>query len=206
MVSEILTIITNLIGKCLEFIVGPVLSVVGFCLTIKGMRAQKQSNTIDWSQMHSAAKTLCKNIKKFKPNVIICPGQKGGIFAQLIVDNLELKIPIYTGFIVSVSDTIDSSLTENYFNIDTTKWHVFLPLSIKNTINCKVLIVDDYVMSGDFLFKLKKTLIEYGYGDDKVKSCSIVTTNVAKLANKAPDYYWKIVDAEECYFPWGKAK
>lgn len=206
MESEILTVITNFIGKCFEFIVGPVLSVVGFYMTIKGVQAQKQAKSIDWSQMHSAAKSLCKDIKKYKPDIIICPGQKGGIFAQLIVDNLELSIPIYTGFMVTVSENIDSSMTDNYFNIDTTKWHVFLPLSIKKTINSKVLIVDDYVMSGDFLFKLKDKLIEFGYDGNRIRSCSIVTTNVAKLAKKAPNYYWKIVDAEECYFPWGKAK
>ena len=204
--EQILYVIIDILKVIFNFLVGPVLSILGFWFTVKGIRMQKQSKTIDWSQLHVAAKALSKDIKRYKPDVVICPGQKGGIFAQLIIDNLELKIPIYTGFIVPVDESIDTGLTENYFSIDTTKWHVFLPASIKKTTNCNVLIVDDYVMSGDFLYKLKEELIKMGYYSEKIRSCSIATTNVARLANKAPDNYWKIVDADECYFPWGKAK
>ena len=69
-----------------------------------------------------------------------------------------------------------------------------------------VLIVDDLVMSGDFLHTIKQRLCTSGFNKKNIRFISIVTTDVAISTKKSPDYYWKKITADECYFPWGKAK
>ena len=93
--------------------------------------------------------------------------------------------------------------------IKTTKWHVYMPNIIKTTANksnIKILIIDDFTMSGDFLFSLKKELNNLGYIPQNIRSCSIAVTSVAQNTNKAPDYYYKEVEDSNFYFPWGKAE
>lgn len=197
-----MNIISFIIG-----IIGTLLSAYGAYLTVRSNQQTRKSKTIDWGQMQTACKYICKQLKNnFIPDAIITPGQKGGILAQLILDNLDLEIPIYTGFLISKEKKSNEILSENYILLETTKWNVFLPKSIEVSKDMKILIVDDLVMSGDFLYKLQNRLIEYGYSKKNIQSCSIATTTVANATKKSPDYYWKIVDADDCYFPWGKAR
>lgn len=189
-------------------IIGTALSALGIVLTIRGNKMAKNSKTIDWTQLQTAAKFLAKRLKRdsFVPDIIISPGQKGGIIAQLLVDYLDIEIPIYTGFLIPHDKKIGKEFCEDYLVIETTKWRVFLPKSLEITSNCSVLIVDDFVMSGDFLSKLRTELIHLKYFTSSIKSCSVAVTNVAIQTNKAPDYYWKKIDSEDSYFPWGKAR
>lgn len=195
------------IFNAVSFIVGTTLSAYGIWQTHKGNKMQKASKTIDWEQIQVASKALSKSIKKeILPDAIICPGQKGGIFAQLLLEELDLVIPIYTGFILKNTADVDNSLSENYIKLSTTKWNVYLPKCIEHLQGKNVLIVDDYVMSGDFLQQLKAYLLTNGVAETQLMSCSVATTDVAISTNKSPDLFWKIADAKECYFPWGKAK
>lgn len=191
-------------------ILGTALSAAGIWLTVRCNKIAKKSKTIGWSQFQIAVKEFTKKIKKkdFDPDLIITPGQKGGIIAQLIVDELELTVPICTGFLLPVNSPIykEKSLNENYFVIKTSKWYVFLPKFIEYTKEQKILIVDDLVMSGDFLHDLTNMLVKLGYCEENIVSYSIATTDVAIMANKAPKYYWRKVEASDSYFPWGKAK
>jgi hypoxanthine phosphoribosyltransferase len=178
-------------------------------LTIDSNRKNRKLKAVVWSDIQSATKFFWKklNRKKFEPTFIIAPGQKGGIIAQLIDDFYEEEIPILSGFL----ETKDKEQVEddNYMTLKTTKWYVHMPISLKTCKQkerVKLLIVDDFVMSGDFLYSLKNQLLELGYLEKNICSCAIVVTKVAKDANKAPDYYWKVVDDKDFYFPWGKAE
>lgn len=189
-------------------IIGTLLSTFGIFLTIKSNRAMKSSKTITWDQLLSASKFLCCKLKRegFIPEIIICPGQKGGIISQLIIDDLDIEIPIYTGFLISKENPIQESLKKNYILLNTSKWNVFLPKSLETSFEKKTLIVDDFVMSGDFLSTIKTKLKALGYSENNLKSCCVATTDVAIQTKKAPSLYWKIIDAKDSYFPWGKVK
>ena len=199
-----LSIISELVS-----VVGTLLGAWGVALTIISNRKNKKLKTVTWSDIQSATKFFWRKLKyeKFEPTFIITPGQKGGIIAQLISDFYEEEIPIFSGFL----ETKDKAPVEdaNYLTISTTKWHVHMPIFLK-TCNqkdkVKLLIVDDFVMSGDFLYKLKNTLLELGYLEHNIYSCAIAVTKVAIDANKGPNYHWKVVDDKDFYFPWGKAE
>lgn len=97
-------------------------------------------------------------------------------------------------------------MSENYIALKTTKWNVFLPKSLENNPNAKILIIDDFVMSGDFLVTLTKKLKDLGYSEENMYSCCVATTQVAIKAEKNANYHWNIIDADNSYFPWGKAR
>ncbi|MDE6605510.1 MAG: hypothetical protein K2K85_05785 [Clostridia bacterium] len=197
-------IISEIVG-----VVGTLLGAWGVVLTIISNRRNRKLKTVTWSDMQSATKFFWRNLNhiKFKPTFIITPGQKGGIIAQLISDFYEEKMPIFSGFLEKKDNK--QVLDDNYLTLSTTKWHVHMPISLKtceNKEDVKLLIVDDFVMSGDFLHKLKSVLLELGYLEQNIYSCAIAVTKVAIDANKAPNYHWKVVDDKDFYFPWGKAE
>ena len=192
-------------------IVGTILGAVGVILTVASNRKNRKLKTVTWSDIQSATKYFWRKLKheKFVPLFIVTPGQKGGIVAQLISDFYEDKIPVFTGFLERREKKQIQIEDDNYMTVSTTKWTVHLPIFLKNCESkekVKLLIVDDLVMSGDFLYALKRELLNLGYCEKNIRACAIAVTKVALDAKKAPNYHWKIVDDKEFYFPWGKAE
>ena len=99
-------------------------------------------------------------------------------------------------------DPLDLS---GYYLYTTNKWYAYVPEVIFVNKKIKVLIVDDFAMSGDFIYGFKEYLLKNGFNDSNIKTACVITTNVAINNNKAPNYYWKTVDSDDFYFPWGKA-
>lgn len=199
-----MSIVSELIG-----IAGTAFGVWGVALTISSNRKSRKLKAVTWSDIHSATKFFWKKLKRqnFYPDYIITPGQKGGIIAQLIKDFYDDEIPILSGFLEANQSGGVSG--ENDFIVSTTKWNVHMPISINvptEKEKVKLLIVDDFAMSGDFLHSFKNRLVELGYSESNIRSCIVAVTKVALDSNKGPDYYWKIVDDKEFNFPWGKAE
>lgn len=189
--------------------IGTLLTVLGVALTIVNNRRARELKTITWLDLQSATKFFWKKLKsiKFEPTFIVTPGQKGGIIAQLLSDFYEEEIPIITGFLKSKDEK--QVKDDNYLVLSTTKWHVHIPTFLKTyekKDTVKLLIVDDFVMSGDFLGTLKELLLELGYLEKNICSCAVAVTTVAMDAHKGPTYYWKLASDKNFYFPWGKAK
>jgi hypoxanthine phosphoribosyltransferase len=86
------------------------------------------------------------------------------------------------------------------------KWFVTIPEAVFEYCNGTVLVVDDFVMSGDFLETLKRKLMTFGFRSDQIKSAAIAATKVAIKNHKSPDYYWWIADDDDFFFTWGKAR
>lgn len=197
-------------------ITGTVVGILGFgfgvwgvILAIESKKANRKIKNVTWSDIHAATKYFWKKLKheNFTPTIIITPGQKGGIVAKMISDFYKEDMPILSGFLERVGK--ESVEDENYLTFSTTKWHIHLPISIethKNKESVKVLIVDDFVMSGDFLHTLKNKLIELGYLNSNIYACAVAVTKVAIDSKKGPDFYWKVVDDKDFDFPWGKAE
>jgi hypoxanthine phosphoribosyltransferase len=204
-------------------IVGFAVGVLGVGLTIlfavRAERSQKQLDILtglrkrlDWPEIQSAAHDLARDISAagIVPTAIITPGLSGATFANLIEATLAKPAPVYVGIRIwkdgKAIQTPDIDLESSYIEIETSKWRVLMPrLAHPDNEEC-VLIVDDFVMSGDFLFKLREALIESGVEARAIHSASIVTTQIAQHAHKAPDFSWFISPDDNFYFPWGKAR
>lgn len=80
------------------------------------------------------------------------------------MDELQIEVPIITGFLLSAAQpnitTVKKKLEKNnsHLLIQTRKWCVYIQNIIKEYENNKVLIIDDYVASGNFLYAFTERL------------------------------------------------
>lgn len=190
-------------------VVGTLLGAVGVMFSINAFRKEKRLKSISWNDVNLAAKRFYRKLNKmgFTPDIIYSPGQKGGLIAKLLEEYYNVQIPIVTGFFTPRGSF--SLETNSFEKIATSKWDIFIPDVFDlntNKKDYKILIVDDFVMTGDSLQTFKNYLINLGYDIDNIKSCAIAITSIATAANKAPDLYEKVVSDNDFYFPWGRAE
>lgn len=186
-------------------------TVVGLVLTIyynhKSARLEIARKKIGWADLQSCANDLGSEIKKsFQPDVMFTPGLRGATFANLLVEEFEKDMPVLVGVTSWKTKPGAVSACPTFLSIATNKWYIHIPECLMSFKGCRVLIVDDFAMSGDFLEQVKKLLISHGFEDKNIKTVCMATTKVAEHNHKAPDYSWMQVADDDFYFPWGKAK
>lgn len=191
----------------LNIILG-IVSVVGVGLTIyygtRTARLERARKRLDYSDLQACANDLGAEInKEFKPDFCFTPGLSGATFAHLLVGELTSQLPTYVGRTYPLEKVPSSEEGKHY--IDTTKWRVAIPDEIFNFTDKRVLVIDDFAMSGDFLQNLKDCLIKAGFAPENIRSATIAATRVAYKGHKGPDYVWMRPDNDDFFFPWGRA-
>lgn len=193
-------------------VVGFIIGLIGFYLTIDSLKKNKALKSVSWNEIQNATRFIWKKLKgdNFVPDIIISPDPKGGIIAHILAEYYDNKVIILIGY-AELSRNNSSGLVsdDNFTVISTNKWKVRLPTaveSIKPKEKIKILIVDDFVLSGDFNKHMYESLITLGYNRTNIKDCCVAVTQVAISAKKEPKYYWKIVLDSDFDFPWGKAE
>jgi hypoxanthine phosphoribosyltransferase len=190
---------------------GLLIGGVGVLLTIYYARKAEELNRkrkrLEWSDIQAAANDLGQRIKRdFSPAVIITPGLTGATFANLLSEEFSGQPPVFVGTRTWKESPHSTIPDRGVFEIETMKWFVTIPEAVFEYCNGTVLVVDDFVMSGDFLETLKRKLMTFGFRSDQIKSAAIAATKVAIKNHKSPDYYWWIADDDDFFFPWGKAR
>jgi len=171
------------------------------------IEAIKENKSLSWSELQAGSSDLCKKFRKdFTPDIILTPNLRGGIISELIKDQFEKHIPVFTGQIFWKKTSVHTPEIPDNFQIKTGKWILYIPQSICAFKESKLLIVDDFAMSGDTLWGIKEKLIDHGFREENIKTVSLVTTKVAIDNSKEPDYFWRVNESSDFYFPWGKAK
>ncbi len=189
-----------------------IIGIIGAILTYKSYLKERTFKNLSWEDINNGTKYIWKKLHKlnFKPDFIIAHNPKAGIIAYLLSQFFDYNIFIDVGYAVYNNFVLaDSSCEKNYTIINTNRWKVFLSKDIQNMPNKenkKIIIVEDFILSGDFNSQLLKLLIDYGYSKENIIICCIAVTKIAITTEKAPNLYWKIVDDENFYFPWGKAE
>lgn len=201
---------------------GTVFGIVGVILTIyyakkavlsqgKIKRLEGLRKRLDWTEIQTAASDIAQNLMAdgVTPTAFVSPGLNGATFANLLRDALGTSAPVYVGVSHWKDDDSKetSQIVENaaaYISLETSKWRVFLPCVPASVASGTVLLVDDLVMSGDFLVAARGALMNSGIAN--VMTAAIVTTGVASRGNKAPDYSWLTTNETEFYFPWGRSR
>lgn len=191
-----------------------IITIISVILTVyygqKSARLEKERNKIDWVDMQLAAKSLAKKLHKAKfiPDIIFTPGVRGATFANLLENELASNkvIPIFVGTTLAKESKDICESYDEYEKVETTKWVVLIPKCILATIDKKVLIVDDYVMTGDFLQNTITLVLRSGLKKKNIKSMALAITKTTIDADKSPDFYWHITKDPKFLFPWGEAK
>lgn len=188
-----------------------IFGMLGVVLTVyyenKAKKAERLNKSLDWSELQAGTTDLCKKIRnEFQPEVILTPNLRGGIISHLIIDHFDKHIPVFVGQIFWKRLNGSIPTVPNHFVIQTGKWQLYIPESVIHFKESRLLIVDDFAMSGDTVASVKQVLVDNGYNADLIKTVSLVTTKVAIQNSKATDYYWKVSENDDFYFPWGKAR
>ena len=194
------------------FVVGVLGLAVGIGSFIYALYVRKQSRSIRWVDLSAAAKTLSLSMRNnFTPDVIYAPTQKSGIILELMQPYFKNYIPIIMGLgIPKRTNDLNKAQSnilnaDDYYQFETSKWYAYVPKSITAYKNKKVLIVDDFAMSGAYLKALKECFEKQaGFTPQNVKSACLVATTVAERDDSAPDYSWKTIDSAIVYLPWGR--
>ncbi|MBE0670104.1 MAG: hypothetical protein IH588_05920 [Anaerolineales bacterium] len=188
-------------------------TVIGIVLTIyygkKSLELEKSKKKLEFSDFLSCANDLGAKIKQkkgFRPDLVFTPGLRGGTFAHLLLKEFDYDLPVFVGVSSWKSDKGSKNHINGFFLIETSKWFMHVPESTLDWKDKKMLIVDDFAMSGDFLAKAKDFFISHGFREENIKTLCIVTTKVAIKNHKSPDYYWMETLDDNFYFPWGKAR
>ena len=187
------------------------ISILGVLATfyfgVKSVRLERQMKSLEYADLQACANDLGRKINRsFKADVCFTPGLTGATFANLLVSELENWLPVYVGNTFPKDPRMSAEIAGDACQIVTSKWRVHIPEELLGYRSGKILIVDDFAMSGDFLENLKEYLLSEGFSAENVKSCTVAATKVAVHSGKGPDFFWKTADNDDFFFPWGKAQ
>lgn len=202
-IIDVVGIISNSIGL--------IVAILGFAY---GAYQKRKNRSIQWTHLDRAIKSIILPMKQnFVPDILYAPTQKSGAVVELILPYLQSYTPTIFGLGISKRDyDFDEAQSRilnagAYYHFETTKWHAYIPKSIRAYRERKILIVDDFAMSGEYLKALKEFLIhKVGFDPKKIKTLCLATTEVAVNNGLAPDYCWRTTDNATIYLPWGKPK
>jgi len=185
-------------------------TVIGFGLAIwQSLRAEqlnRRERDLDWPRFRAAASDLARSIDRsdFMPDVILALSDRGAIVAHLIARELRSQVPIVTvGYLSTAGQSVD---LPGYLPLRGTKGTAFLPDRLHEQSAWKVLLIDDFVMSGDGLARVREALVGQGFDPGQIRSGAVVATKLSVANRKGPDYFAREARGFDFYFPWGRAE
>ncbi len=187
-------------------------SVAGLALTLhfgrKSIRLERAMQTLSWEDVVVAADDLGASISKtgFQPEMFLATSVRGGIIAHFMSRHLAPTSPVLVGIVEWKGEDLFHGDLSTYDTIDTSKVRLYIPKAVYANSERRVLVVDDFTMSGDGMAETRARLINHGFRPDAVRTATLIVSTVALARHRGPDHYWKKVDSLDFFFPWGRAK
>lgn len=91
---------------------------------------------------------------------------------------------------------------ENGIEAKTDKWRTFIPETLKNQTQKKVLVVHDAALSGKVIHAVRAALVEVGFNRDYVKTAALILTKGVSPV-EPPDFFGIEIGHAEIKMPWG---
>lgn len=172
--------------------------------------AEKALKSITWEDMQKASEKIARElIKAYKPAAIYIPNIKSGIMLQFIRNYFEEYIPVIVGQTIPKEYFNKDSCNkikglENYWYVDTQKWHTYIPNILLEYKEQNILVLDNLSLTGNFLGIITNELIKHGISCNHIVTACVATTEAAIADHVAPQYYYKtLTDSRTVYMPWG---
>jgi len=185
-------------------------TVIGFGLaiwqTLRAEQLNRRQRDLDWPRFRSAASDLARSIDRsdFMPDVILALSERGAMVAHLVARELRSQVPIVTAAYLSKPD--HGTELPGFRALRGTKAVTFLPDRLGELHGRRVLLLDDFVMSGDGLATVTRALLDQGFAPERLRSGAVVATRLAIANKKGPDYWGRETRDFDFYFPWGRAE
>jgi len=179
----------------------------------KSAQLYKELRRVTWDEIRLASHKLRKDIEKsFQPSVVFAPCRRGATIANLMFDNEE-NVLLHVG--IRIDKRVDGATlmanppTNDWQVAETEKYYHYIPQALVNLLAkdkmARLLILDDYAMTGDALKRIIDFFLERGVERRNLKTATLICTAAAREGKKLPDFYWHKTTYSEFYFPWGKA-
>ena len=187
-------------------------SAAGFLLTLhygrKAARLERDRQTLTWEDVVVATDDLASQISKsgFQPELFLATSARGAIIAHLMARHLSQTCPVLVGIVEWKDEHLFQGDLSSYDAIDTSKVRLYIPKTVYANKESRVLLIDDFAMSGNGMAEARARLEAHGFQPDAVRTATLIVSAVAVDSYRVPDFYWKKVDSLDFFFPWGRAR
>ncbi|HWT05651.1 MAG TPA: hypothetical protein VN224_07830 [Xanthomonadales bacterium] len=181
-----------------------VLGLAGtFYYGIRSTRLQKRLTRFTWNEVEHGINLLCEKVlKEFRPDVVLTISVPGKIISSLMMIR-SLHVAIEYSALTLRSKAHENDVLKDHFMVRTQKFTLAVPKAVAHLKDKKILVVDSAVVTGDLLLEVMTLLREKGVPVENLKSASLIVTDFAIQAGKAPDFYWSSVKDTGYSLPWG---
>lgn len=189
-------------------VIGIAVGVVGVRLTDLARREARQKSDFTWEEVSRGVRDLARRIEPdFEPTLIVSSSAGSvGVVANLYITETTRFIPLYLGVSRRNQPAIQFAsypiFTDRY---TTDRWETFLPGNLRDSGAQKVLILEDAVISGDSMKRIREVLKGQGFVDEQIRTAALIVNQFAFETGHAPDYHWQIISQQVINFPWGKS-
>ncbi len=189
-------------------------AVLGIALTTavavyygrENRKLQRERISFTWDELYTGARDLAKKVRGgFVPEIVLAISVRGATVAGIVVLEFDIGLPLFT----CIQDDLNARFSFQPFDhtlIQTRKWSIYIPNALRAHADKRILIVDDFAMSGDLLDAVRRQIIEFGFREQSIKAATLVCATDAIGGHKAPEFYWHETPTHRFYFPWGQAR
>jgi hypoxanthine phosphoribosyltransferase len=181
--------------------------VVSVVLYLKNKKLSRERISFRWADVHAGANDIARYFRKqsFEPELLLTLSVRGATIAGVTSLEYDGCMPIYLCVQEDVAAPFPNPPTDHTV-VETAKWRTHIPNALKSHSAQRILVIDDFVASGDSLQLVRAKLQEFGFQKTRIKTATLVCTTTAIQTKKAPDYYCQEVPTPNFRFPWGRAK
>ena len=196
-----------------------VLAVGGLIGTLAGLtgtvfygraarKLHRERLSFTWDELHAGGRELGRQVKEagFAPEIVLTPSIRGATVAGIVVLEFDNQLPIFMCIQEDIRAVHFAFSPSDHTAVETSKWRIRVPDALRGHTDKRILIVDDFAMSGDSLVKIRECLTQFGFAREAVRAASLVCTTTTKDTNKAPEFCWYETPTSRFYFPWGQAR
>jgi len=186
------------------------LAVIGTAGTIyfgfKAQRLERRIRRFDWDDVLTGVKTVSKQVSRdSRPDLMLSVSGPGSIVSNLLLTETSTHVPLYVAISQRADETQHPCRPHYRVTMQTTKWRTYIPDDVFAFKDKRILVCDDCVLSGDTMAALTKVLVDNGFERRNITTMALFVTDVARSANKAPDFFWFEVPDSDFYLPWGRS-
>lgn len=185
-----------------SFLIGLIGTASSFYFYYKTEEMKRKIKRFEWDEIELGVQYLAKEVLiNFKPEFILSLSFGGNIITSLLHKYSDKVIPIVQTIYYDEKQL--SNLSERILIRDL---HIIIeiPSFIRTLRDKRIAIIDDTVVTGDVLEKLKVKLTENGITN--FKCFSLFASPISIESRKGPDSYWKKIDETDYQLPWGDAR
>ena len=136
----------------------------------------------DFSEMLHMCEQVRDEVREFDPDIMISLDARCGLWAEMLFDWLQRRVPVIIGYRVNTGNLDDRNSLPGFIPLTTDRGTAFIPEVITRLPrNNKILLVNDYSPSGTEEESFTKLLCDtFSFSELSVKTLTLIVSSEAK--------------------------